>query len=154
MLAHNSFRLLHHVQPLQWNETLAEQAQRVAKTIATDPSSFQGESPGENIAQIWHDFPHAPLKASNIWYSERKDYSFAYPKFTDKIRHFSQMVWKSTTQVGLGVATNPSEKYKIVVALYWPIGNDYHPKLLEDNIPKPGGGPDVYATLKNDITRP
>jgi len=41
MLAHNSFRLLHHVQPLQWNESLAEQAQRVAKTIANDPSSFQ-----------------------------------------------------------------------------------------------------------------
>ncbi|XP_048585404.1 uncharacterized protein LOC116613264 isoform X3 [Nematostella vectensis] len=154
MLAHNSFRLLHHVQPLQWNETLADEAQRIAKTIANDPESFQGESPGENIAQIWHDFPHAPLKASNIWYSERKDYSFAYPTYSDKTRHFSQMVWKGTSQVGLGLAMSPSEKYKIVVALYWPLGNDPHPKELVKNIPKPGGGPDVYATLKWRISRP
>lgn len=152
LVAHNRFRSIHHVLPLQWNATLAEQAQNIAESVASDPSTFQGEPAGENIAQIWHDLPRAPLKATTIWYAEKKGYSFSYPVLSDNVKHFTQMVWKDTTQLGMGAAPSPSNKYVIVVALYRPLGNDIH--RLRDNVQKPGPEKDVYATIKEKISKP
>ncbi|XP_068709807.1 uncharacterized protein [Montipora foliosa] len=152
LLAHNRFRAFHHVLPLQWNATLAEQAQNTAESVAGDPSTFQGEPDGENIAQIWHDLQRAPLKATTIWYAEKKTYSFSYPVLNDSVKHFTQMIWKGTTQLGMGAAPSPSGKYVIVVALYRPVGNDIH--RLRDNVQKPGPEKDVYATIKTKISKP
>jgi len=152
LLAHNRFRSIHHVLPLQWNATLAEQAQNIAESVAGDPSTFQGEPAGENIAQIWHDLQRAPLKATTIWYGENKGYSFSYPELNDKVKHFTQMVWKDTTQLGMGAAPSPSGKYVIVVALYRPLGNDIH--RLRDNVQRAGPVQDVYATIKEKIFKP
>lgn len=120
--------------------------------MAGDPSTFQGEPVGENIAQIWHDLQRAPLKATTIWYAEKKTYSYSYPVLTDNVKHFTQMIWKGTTQLGMGAAPSPSGKYVIVVALYRPSGNDVH--RLRDNVQKPGPDEDVYATIKTEITKP
>lgn len=152
LVAHNKFRALHHVLPLQWNATLAEQAQNIAESVASDPSTFQGEPVGENIAQIWHDLQRAPLKATTVWYSEKKTYSFSYPVLNDKVKHFTQMVWKDTNQLGMGAAPSPSGKYVIVVALYRPLGNDRH--RLRDNVQRVGPAQDVYATIKEMISKP
>ncbi|XP_020627503.1 protein PRY2-like isoform X1 [Orbicella faveolata] len=152
LVAHNKLRAMHHVFPLQWNATLAEQAQRTAESVASDPSTFQGEPVGENIAQIWHDLPRAPLKATTIWYSEKKAFSFSYPELNDKVKHFTQMVWKDTTQLGMGAAPSPSGKYVIVVALYRPLGNDIH--RIRDNVQRAGPVQDVYATIKEKISKP
>jgi len=152
LVAHNKLRAMHHVLPLQWNATLAEQAQRTAESVASDPSTFQGEPVGENIAQIWHDLPRAPLKATTIWYSEKKAFSFSYPELNDKVKHFTQMVWKDTTQLGMGAAPSPSGKYVIVVALYRPLGNDIH--RIRDNVQRAGPVQDVYATIKEKISKP
>ncbi|KAL9983265.1 hypothetical protein ACROYT_G005411 [Oculina patagonica] len=152
LVAHNKLRAMHHVLPLQWNATLAEHAQRTAESVASDPSTFQGEPVGENIAQIWHDLPRAPLKATTIWYSEKKSFSFSYPELNDKVKHFTQMVWKDTTQLGMGAAPSPSGKYVIVVALYRPLGNDIH--RIRDNVQRAGPAQDVYATIKEKISKP
>ena len=152
LVAHNKLRAIHHVFPLQWNATLAEQAQRTAESVASDPSTFQGEPVGENIAQIWHDLPRAPLKATTIWYSEKKAFSFSYPELNDKVKHFTQMVWKDTTQLGMGAAPSPSGKYVIVVAFYRPLGNDIH--RIRDNVQRAGPVQDVYATIKEKISKP
>ena len=152
LAAHNKLRAMHHVTPLQWNATLAEQAQQTAESVSSDPSTFQGEPPGENIAQIWHDLPRAPLKATTIWYSEKKSFSFSYPELNDKVKHFTQMIWRDTTQLGMGAAPSPSGKYVIVVALYRPVGNDMH--RIRDNVQRAGPVQDVYATIKEKITKP
>ncbi|KAJ7390732.1 hypothetical protein OS493_022813 [Desmophyllum pertusum] len=152
LAAHNKLRAMHHVLPLQWNVTLAEQAQQTAESVASDPSTYQGEPAGENIAQIWHDLPRAPLKATTIWYSEKKSFSFSYPELNDKVKHFTQMVWKDTTQLGMGAAPSPSGKYVIVVALYRPMGNDIH--RIRDNVQRAGPAQDVYATIKETISKP
>nr|XP_058944519.1 uncharacterized protein LOC131772589 isoform X1 [Pocillopora verrucosa] len=152
LAAHNKLRAMHHVNPLQWNVTLAEQAQQTAESVASDPSTFQGEPLGENIAQIWHDLPRAPLKATTIWYSEKKSFSFSYPELNDKVKHFTQMIWRDTSQLGMGAAPSPSGKYVIVVALYRPVGNDIH--RIRDNVQRPGPVQDVYATIKEKISKP
>ena len=149
LITHNRLRALHHVGPLQWNESLAQQAQQIADTLAVDPSTFHGEDTGENIAQIWHEQAKAAEKATRIWYSEKKIYSFAYPQFSDKVRHFTQLVWKGSKQMGLGAAQNPAGKYVIVVALYRPAGNQAN--RMRDNVFESGDNRDVYATIKARI---
>ena len=56
------------------------------------------------------------------------------------IGHFTQMVWKSTTQMGVGVAVAPSPRYAkygnkltVVVAKYIKPGNmNYYGKRIRD----------------------
>jgi hypothetical protein len=65
--------------------------------------------------------------AAESWYSEIKDYPKSYGEvgFSGKHGHFTQLVWKATTQMGVGVATsNGGGMTRIfVVANYNPAGN-------------------------------
>ena len=52
----------------------------------------------------------------------------------------------------MGLASSPTGKYMIVVALYSPVARDQH--LLRKNVLRPGVKKDVYATVKYRISRP
>jgi hypothetical protein len=47
------------------------------------------------------DFGSNCVKA---WYDEVKNYNFKKPGFTMDTGHFTQLVWKSSTRLGLGLA--------------------------------------------------
>ncbi len=70
---------------------------------------------GENIGGITTSSKVAALKeAIHLWYNEIKNYNFDNPRFSVleiKAGHFTQLVWKSTTHIGLGVAWNPSRQW-------------------------------------------
>ena len=42
-----------------------------------------------------------PVKA---WYSEIAKYNFAAGKFSPDVGHFTQLIWKDTKEVGVGIA--------------------------------------------------
>lgn len=46
--------------------------------------------------------------------------------------HFTQVVWKSTTEVGVGLATDG--KTVFVVGQYKPAGNMTNPGFFKDNV--------------------
>lgn len=56
--------------------------------------------------------------AITCWYNEFYDYNFANPKPNKFSRNFTNMVWKSTTDLGIGIARNSD--CSVVVALYQP----------------------------------
>ena len=56
------------------------------------------------------------------WYNEIKDYDFTKPGFSMQTGHFTQVIWKSTTQMGIGYAKSESGNY-YGVANYYPAGN-------------------------------
>ncbi|VDP71214.1 unnamed protein product [Echinostoma caproni] len=62
--------------------------------------------------------------------------------------HFSQIVWKSTTHAGFGMAQSPDGCKVIVVGIYFPPGN-FKDEWCE-NVPTPISG-ECYIPSKEDI---
>jgi hypothetical protein len=60
--------------------------------------------------------------AAASWYSEIKQYNFRRGGFTMQTGHFTQLVWKGSQRLGVGIATGRSGK-TYVVAQYSPSGN-------------------------------
>eukprot|EP00731_Ephydatia_muelleri_P017134 Em0010g232a len=60
-------------------------------------------------------------EAADIWYNEVQNYNFSSPGFAANTGHFTQLVWKGTTQVGIGKAVRGNTTF--VVANYLPPGN-------------------------------
>lgn len=60
-------------------------------------------------------------EVADIWYNEVQNYNFSSPGFANNTGHFTQLVWKGTTHVGIGKAVRGSTTF--VVANYVPPGN-------------------------------
>lgn len=154
--AHNKYRTLHHSPPLNWSQGLASEANRIAQRLATQ-SMLVGKQDsalnlGQNLAKLAGSLScnDAGEVATNLWYSQAKNYSFSDPRLNADTDTFTQVIWKETREFGLGCAKNPSNQAgpMYVVALYKPAGNI--PKMLRRNVLEPGprgNDPDVYSTL-------
>merc|ERR1712223_1243944 len=91
---------------------------------------------GENIFQSGGKAAQDQAQgAVDMWYSEIKDYSFGTePSQGGPVTgHFTQVVWKGSTEVGVGVGQKGSTV--VVVANYSPAGN-YIGQYV-DNVPPP-----------------
>ncbi len=64
-----------------------------------------------------------------IRYNEIKDYRYASPGFSGATGHFTQVVWKDSTKVGVGIAHSAPDGAGFIttyiVAKYTPQGNFY-----------------------------
>lgn len=63
----------------------------------------------------------AVLAAVKSWYDENKKYNYRIGAFTSSTGHFTQVVWKDSKYLGLGISRK--EKAVYVVAEYDPRGN-------------------------------
>jgi uncharacterized protein YkwD len=133
---HNRLRSFHNAAPLKYDHELAKHAQQWAenlvKTGRFEHSSCRigNKMIGENIAMAGGEILTGKM-ATKMWYDEINDYNFKRPGFSGKTGHFTQVVWKGTEFVGVGVAIKGDETY--VVANYFPPGNfnnDYAMNVL------------------------
>lgn len=118
--------------PLTWSAELANFAQQWANHLATAKSCRLEHRPnqgpwgsryGENI--FWGSAAsYSARDAANSWYSEIRDYRKAPFGGENwyKTGHYTQMVWKRTSQVGMGQAICPGGAI-IIVGNYDPPGN-------------------------------
>lgn len=99
LAAHNGYRARHGASPLTWSPVLATAAQVWADQckLSHDPARSGW---GENLA--WGTKMAADTVA--MWYREVTKYDFAKPGFAPATAHFTQLVWKGTTQLGCGMA--------------------------------------------------
>ncbi|CAE6470435.1 unnamed protein product [Rhizoctonia solani] len=95
--AHNSFRAQHGADGLTWSAELEAKAQNWANGCI-----FEHGSTGENLAAGTGDFSAAA--AVKLWTDEIDQYDPNNPQPS----HFTQVVWKSTTQLGCAVARCPA----------------------------------------------
>lgn len=126
---HNIFRKVHRVPPLQLSYQLCTVAQFWANTLAHHNSFYHRNlrDIGENLFCRWSneaDYDITGEQLAKYWYEEGKQYNFDQEPFTLHVNagHFSQMVWRSSLELGIGKAKTRCGKL-IVVANYKPTGN-------------------------------
>lgn len=117
---HNSYRAQHCVPPLAWSAELAATAQAWASNCRLAHGPRPKNKVGENIA--W-GYQRAAGNAIDAWYNEVRDYNYRSPGFASSTGHFTQLVWKNTTQIGCGVATCLWGSLRVWVCRYAPQGN-------------------------------
>ncbi|WP_280398003.1 CAP family protein [Nocardia carnea] len=126
LAAHNQYRAKHGAPAMVLDPAVSASARRWAEHLA-DTQKFehsQGSGNGENLAVIWGS-RHTGFSATKAWYDEIKDYNFDTPTgFSRETGHFTQVVWKASTKLGVGVACNTGGKGgQYVVAQYNRPGN-------------------------------
>ncbi len=125
---HNKARADVGVPALEWSADLAAYAQAWANHLASSGCKMQHRPSSGKWAQLYGENifwgsgkSYTALNASQSWYEEIKYYK---PKKDNRSKtgHYTQMVWRSTTRVGIGTATC-SNGSTIIVANYSPAGN-------------------------------
>jgi Alpha-L-arabinofuranosidase B (ABFB) domain/Cysteine-rich secretory protein family len=141
--AHSGYRAKHCVPNLTWSAQLASGAQQWASGCKYGHSGTSGE----NIA--WSRPTLSPTKPVDSWYSEIGQYDFNNPigsYKTGKVLHFTQVVWRGSTQLGCGIATcqapapdGANSGWGFIVCRYAPPGNfnGENPGVLDANVPPP-----------------
>ena len=121
--AHNAYRAKHCAPPLTWSPKLAAAAQQWANSLKAQGCKF-GHKPrnpyGENLAAGTSGALDG-REVARMWYDEVKLYDFRRGGFSMQTGHFTQVVWRQTTQIGCGVAT--CNGMDIWVCEYNPPGN-------------------------------
>uniref|UniRef100_A0A3B3QB99 SCP domain-containing protein n=1 Tax=Paramormyrops kingsleyae TaxID=1676925 RepID=A0A3B3QB99_9TELE len=157
--AHNAYRQDHGAPPLTLSRELSVSAQSWAdhllaiRMLKHSPQSDKGEN-------IFCMQSSRPMKISGKqpvenWYNEIKDYNFSRPGFTPNTGHFTQVVWKDTKELGVGIATDGTTIF--VVGQYVPPGNMNVQSYFERNVLPPGssakgggGGSWLIFTQRNN----
>ncbi|KAI7801485.1 putative golgi-associated plant pathogenesis-related protein 1, partial [Triplophysa rosa] len=132
---HNKYRRKHQAPDLTLSDTLCASAQLWADHIFSKKRMEHSDTDnGENIFYAFSSEPKKPTgkKPVDTWYSEIKDYNFEKSGYQPKTGHFTQVVWKSTKEVGVGLATDGRTVY--VVGQYSPSGNITNPGYYEENV--------------------
>ncbi|KAG0173856.1 hypothetical protein DFQ28_002563 [Apophysomyces sp. BC1034] len=128
---HNQMRAAHDAPPLKWSNTLASFAQSWSDKCVFKHSGHKGY--GENLA---YGYPSWNTSIT-AWYDEYKLYNYNNPGYNSKTGHFTQIVWKDTTEIGCGV-TNCPGLGELYTCSYTPQGNivDYSDagKYFRENV--------------------
>ncbi|CAF1027523.1 unnamed protein product [Didymodactylos carnosus] len=143
---HNWHRARHCVPPLIISRTLNEIAQSYANYLAAT-STFEHsgnklgkESLGENLYMQWISDGRVKVSgaaATKNWYDEISLYDYNNPTYSEQTGHFTQMVWKDTKKMGVGVALSPDGREVYIVANYYPAGNIINPGHFARNVLRP-----------------
>lgn len=121
--AHNYVRKREHLEKLKWSDSLAKVAQQWADHLA-DRDLFEHSRDsryGENLFAITGARASAK-KVVEAWASESRDYDSISGRCKKGMcGHYTQIVWRNTTEVGCAVARH--KKREIWVCEYSPPGN-------------------------------
>ncbi|RMX41062.1 hypothetical protein pdam_00003267, partial [Pocillopora damicornis] len=135
---HNLYRNRHGTPALKYSESIAEEAQKLAVTLAKqatkkvtkgiyDVNYFIGDS----------SVPRTISDAVENWYTEGNSYNYKQPEISSSNTRFLELMWKSHEKMGCGmaVAINGANIRTVVVAIYEPAGmrvdiNDYIENIL------------------------
>ena len=133
---HNEIRKKHNCANLELNINLTILAQKYADNFdILDKSNFPIEN--FNNQPLGFNYTKFNGEISNIkkicddWINEGKNIDKNNKKYSSKTKHFTQIIWKKTKEIGIGLSElNNGEK--IFVVYYSPAGNIFNE--FKDNI--------------------
>ena len=124
---HNELRIKHDSLPLNENEELNNMASSYAKSLANNQEKnnceynvYKEEILGENIFITDYKKPKDIFKKIS---NEKYEYDFDKNKYSSSSAHFTQAIWKDTTDIGCGFWADKASKKNFIVLLYYPAGN-------------------------------
>lgn len=129
--AHNVYRAQVGVPSLSWSPSLATSAQQWANQLAAQDSGLRHSNTeaGENVAWGTPSAYFSLTDHVDAWAAEQNNnyipgipYAQAEAQATGVIGHYTQIVWRNTTEVGCGVAVSASDG-EFLVCQYNPPGN-------------------------------
>ncbi len=124
---HNKYRKEVGVPSLKWSDSLATSAQKWANQLAS--RNTMQHSSGKYGENLWAGTKgrYSQTQMVDSWGSEKKYFiaNRAFPNTCNggwqKCGHYTQMIWKNTTEVGCGIARGARMDY--FVCQYNPPGN-------------------------------
>ncbi len=125
LAAQNAYRAALGLAPLRWSDQLAGQAQQWADHLAEIGELVHSGS-GQNLAMATAG-SESPAQLVDLWGSEEANFTDGnFPDISTTgnwmdVGHYSQMIWRSTTEVGCGFAENNGRD--VLVCDYDPPGN-------------------------------
>uniref|UniRef100_A0A8C1HKK1 GLI pathogenesis-related 2 n=2 Tax=Cyprinus carpio TaxID=7962 RepID=A0A8C1HKK1_CYPCA len=123
---HNAYRKQHGAPPLTINKNLCRSSQEWAEHLLSIRTLMHSNGEyGENVYYAW---------------------SSANKKLTG---HFTQVVWKDTNEVGVGLATDGNTTF--VVGQYLPAGNISNAGYFERNVLPAGSKADFKPTPSGEF---
>ena len=127
LASHNNLRTKYKSPLLKQNDDLDNLAHEYAKEFIINkeksifkPYIYKGSILGENITI--GDLKNPDLIFQK-WAQEEKNYDFNNKKFLKSASHFTQIIWKETTDIGIGFYSDDQKKTFCTVLLYYPAGN-------------------------------
>ena len=124
---HNEIREKHKSPSLKENEKLNDMASIYAESLVNNQEKrdyesfmYNDEIVGENIIISESKRPEDAFKKI---LDEKKNYDFNKNKFSKASGHFTQAIWKDTTDIGCGFWADKRNKNYYIVLLYYPAGN-------------------------------
>ena len=123
---HNRYRAAVGVPALRWSDSLAAGAQQWADYLAPTGRLKHSEV-GENLAAGWHYGTYSVTQLVDTWgYEKRYFIRGIFPNVSSTgnwadVGHYTQVVWRNTTQVGCGVARRNGNT--VLACRYSPPGN-------------------------------
>ncbi|XP_052806912.1 uncharacterized protein LOC128236099 [Mya arenaria] len=157
LVAHNECRKLHGSREVVKSKSLSRDAQRWAEAVAARGYAQYSDTSdrGENILvlDLESEINLTGNDVVHTWYRESKNYSYYQNCWQRGTSNFTQLIWKSTTEIGVGISKFPYHDTLVVVVQYSPPGNHNIPKEFQENVcpPKPIRGP---KELKENICPP
>ena len=142
----NYYRSLHGVVKVSHNEKMAQVMQAWTNELARQSMFRHSTSKyGENLAlaslrrcntslakNVTNNFV---LNAIDLWYNEESLYNYTKPVYSSITGHFTQLVWKKTTFIGVGVSLNQTDCKLYIGMAFDPHGN-YSPYMVDNVLPK------------------
>jgi uncharacterized protein YkwD len=125
LAAHNAYRASLGLPPLRWSNRLAVNAQRWAVHLA-EIGQLEHSGSGQNLAMAASG-TQSLTQLVDLWGSERAYFTNGYfPAISTtgnwvNVGHYSQMIWRTTTEVGCGFVENYGRD--VLVCDYNPPGN-------------------------------
>ncbi|KAI4865510.1 PR-1-like protein [Hypoxylon rubiginosum] len=121
----NTYRATYNASAVRWNSTLESFASTYVQSSSrrrdgeTCDMKHSGGPYGENLALGCSDAG----SCVDAWASEAAAYDYGDPKFGEDTGHFTQLVWRDTTDVGCGAKLCPGNGGWYLACEYWPRGN-------------------------------